>query len=42
VGESVWKLRVEQGRDWEQSRATTLLLTGLDEVGMAVWGKKIE
>lgn len=29
------------GRDWE-NRDTTLLFTGLDNEGMAVWGKKIQ
>lgn len=42
VGSDSWKLRVERGRDWEQARESTLLLTGMDAEGMAVWGKKIE
>lgn len=35
-------LRVEHGRDWENSVDKTMLFTGLDEEGTAVWGKKVE
>ena len=37
-----WSLRVERGRDWENGVAETVLFTGLQENGYAVWGKKIE
>lgn len=40
--ESEVKLRVERGRDWENEVPATILFTGLNEQGMAVWGKKIE
>ncbi|WP_162054448.1 arabinan endo-1,5-alpha-L-arabinosidase [Pontibacter pamirensis] len=34
------KMYVERGRDWENKEASTLLFTGLDEQGTAIWGKK--
>lgn len=34
------KLHVERGRDWENKVASTLLLTGLNNDGTAIWGKK--
>lgn len=34
------KVYVERGRDWENKIASTLLFTGLDDRGIAVWGKK--
>ena len=40
-GETIVKLHVEQGRDWENKVATTILLSGLDNEGTAIWGKKI-
>jgi arabinan endo-1,5-alpha-L-arabinosidase len=38
-GESVDKIIVERGRDWENKRAC-LVFTGLNNKGVAVWGKK--
>lgn len=35
------KLRVARGRDWENNINSTLVFTGLNNVGTAVWGKKI-
>lgn len=35
------KLYVERGRDWENKVESTLLLSGLNNDGTAVWGKKI-
>jgi arabinan endo-1,5-alpha-L-arabinosidase len=35
------KLHVERGRDWENSVESTILLSGLNNAGTAVWGKKI-
>jgi arabinan endo-1,5-alpha-L-arabinosidase len=35
------KLHVERGRDWENNVASTILLTGLNNDGTAIWGKKI-
>lgn len=43
-GGGTWvdKLHVEQGRDWENKKASTILLSGLNNAGTAVWGKKID
>lgn len=38
---NTFKLRMERGRDWEKKVEKTLLLTGLDKEGMAIWAKKI-
>lgn len=35
------KLHVERGRDWENKVTSTILLSGLNNAGTAVWGKKI-
>ncbi|QOR75205.1 MAG: arabinan endo-1,5-alpha-L-arabinosidase [Thermoflavifilum sp.] len=35
------KVMVSMGRDWE-NHDTTILFTGLDNQGMAVWGKKLK
>ncbi|MFP9113349.1 arabinan endo-1,5-alpha-L-arabinosidase [Flavobacterium sp. RHBU_3] len=35
------KLHVERGRDWENAVQSTILLSGLNNAGTAVWGKKI-
>jgi arabinan endo-1,5-alpha-L-arabinosidase len=35
------KLFIENGRDWENKKSC-LIFTGLNEVGTAIWGKKIE
>lgn len=35
------KLHVERGRDWENKVESTILLSGLNNAGTAVWGKKI-
>jgi len=34
------KLHVERGRDWENSKTSTILLSGLNNSGTAIWGKK--
>jgi arabinan endo-1,5-alpha-L-arabinosidase len=36
---SVEKLFVQKGRDWENKKAT-YIFTGLNETGIAIWGKK--
>ena len=33
------KVFVQRGRDWENKK-NTIIFTGLDNTGMAVWGKK--
>lgn len=33
---------VERGRDWENKVASTILFTGLNNEGIAVWGKKLK
>jgi arabinan endo-1,5-alpha-L-arabinosidase len=38
-GGSVDKVFVQRGRDWENKK-NTIIFTGLDNTGMAVWGKK--
>jgi arabinan endo-1,5-alpha-L-arabinosidase len=35
------KLYVERGRDWENKVASTIVLSGLNNAGTAIWGKKI-
>jgi arabinan endo-1,5-alpha-L-arabinosidase len=35
------KVRVERGRDWENNVDSTILFSGLNNEGTAVWGKKI-
>lgn len=35
------KLYVERGRDWENKVESTILLSGLNNSGTAIWGKKI-
>jgi len=35
-----YKVKVERERDWENKVASTLIFTGLDATGTAVWGKK--
>ncbi|QEC77749.1 arabinan endo-1,5-alpha-L-arabinosidase [Mucilaginibacter ginsenosidivorax] len=37
---ATYKLKVERERDWENKVASTLIFTGLDNAGIAVWGKK--
>ncbi len=37
---STAKIKVERERDWENKTASTLIFTGLDNHGTAVWGKK--
>lgn len=34
------KVYVQKGRDWENKRANSMIFTGLDNAGTAVWGKK--
>lgn len=36
------KVYVERGRDWENKVDTTLIFTGLNNEGTAIWGKKVE
>lgn len=36
---SVEKLMVQKGRDWENKKET-FVFTGMDETGIAIWGKK--
>jgi arabinan endo-1,5-alpha-L-arabinosidase len=33
------KVFVQQGRDWENKK-TTIIFTGLNNAGTAIWGKK--
>lgn len=40
-GATTYKLYVERGRDWENSIESTILFSGLDDNGTAIWGKKI-
>ena len=40
-GTWVDKLHVERGRDWEKKVESTILLSGLNNAGTAIWGKKI-
>ncbi|GAB3525812.1 arabinan endo-1,5-alpha-L-arabinosidase [Pontibacter brevis] len=35
------KVHVERGRDWENKKASTILFTGLNNQGTAIWGKKL-
>ena len=41
-GTYVDKLHVERGRDWENKIESTILLSGLNNNGTAIWGKKIQ
>lgn len=41
-GEAVDEVYVEWGRDWENQVPKTLIFTGLNQEGTAVWGKKSE
>jgi arabinan endo-1,5-alpha-L-arabinosidase len=41
-GATGYKLYVERGRDWENKVESTILLTGLDSDGTAIWAKKID
>lgn len=34
------KVYVQKGRDWENKKANSMIFTGLNNVGTAVWGKK--
>jgi arabinan endo-1,5-alpha-L-arabinosidase len=34
------KVYVQKGRDWEAKKANSIIFTGLNNVGTAVWGKK--
>lgn len=36
------KVYLERGRDWENNVDATLLFTGLNNSGTAIWGKKVE
>ena len=40
-GDVTYKLFVERGRDWENRVANTLLFTGLDNEGTAIWAKQL-
>lgn len=35
------ELYAEYGRDWENNKESTILLTGLNNGGTAIWGKKV-
>jgi arabinan endo-1,5-alpha-L-arabinosidase len=37
---STYKVKVERERDWENRVTSTLVFTGLDDTGTAIWGKK--
>ncbi len=39
-GEFIDKVHVERGRDWENEITSTLIFSGLNNEGIAVWGKK--
>ncbi|MGB3775312.1 MAG: arabinan endo-1,5-alpha-L-arabinosidase [Leeuwenhoekiella sp.] len=41
-GAFIDKLYVERGRDWENRVESTILLSGLNNEGTAIWGKKID
>ncbi|WP_116126334.1 arabinan endo-1,5-alpha-L-arabinosidase [Lewinella sp. IMCC34183] len=41
AGGNSWSVRIERGRDWENEVARTILFTGLQDNGYAIWGKKI-
>lgn len=41
-GEAVDEVYVEWGRDWENQVPKTLIFTGLNQEGTAIWGKKIQ
>ena len=34
------KVHVSRERDWENKKASTLIFTGLNQQGTAIWGKK--
>ena len=34
------KVFVQKGRDWENKKANSMIFTGLNNLGTAVWGKK--
>jgi arabinan endo-1,5-alpha-L-arabinosidase len=36
------KVYIERGRDWENKVASTILFTGLNNTGTAIWGKKVQ
>lgn len=40
-GAFVDKLYVERGRDWENEIESTIIFSGLNQEGTAIWGKKI-
>jgi arabinan endo-1,5-alpha-L-arabinosidase len=37
---NTYKLKVERERDWENKITSTLIFTGLDNYGTAIWGKR--
>ena len=39
-GQYIDKLQVSRERDWENKRTSTLVFTGLNNQGTAIWGKK--
>jgi arabinan endo-1,5-alpha-L-arabinosidase len=41
-GATNYKLYVERGRDWENKVESTILFSGLDNNGTAIWGKKVD
>lgn len=41
-GSTIEQIRVERGRDWENEEPSTILFTGINAQGYAVWGKKLQ
>lgn len=41
-GQFVDKLHVSRERDWENKKASTIVMTGLNGGGLAIWLKKVE
>ena len=41
-GERIDKVYVDRGRDWENKVETTVLFSGLNTEGTAIWGKKMD
>ncbi len=41
-GQFVDKLHVSRGRDWENKVASTIVMTGLNGGGLAIWMKKVQ
>jgi len=41
-GATNYQLYVERGRDWENRVQSTILFSGLNDEGTAIWGKKVD